>query len=250
MPEARSRITRSTSRSRAKAPTATPASPANSATWARRHSRGSASLDALDNRGALAMQLEAPAAIEWAHDRLHIGAARLRVAEGHADLGDLRWDGGKLTTRGAFDGIPLTALLRFAGVRSPLASTLVIAGDWSVAATPLLNGVVHVRRERGDLYRHRKPDRLAGRAGAGHHRARGRGAVPGRQRRRDGEAALATRRQRRRHARHQGRGRRARTHRARRADRRHAGRRPAVIASAAAVAGHAGGHRRPRVTST
>ena len=68
------------------------------------------------------------------------------------ELGELRWESGKLATRGAFDGIPLTALMRTAGVRSPLASTLVIAGDWSVAATPLLNGVVHVRRERGDLF--------------------------------------------------------------------------------------------------
>ena len=110
------------------------------------------SLDALDNRGALAMQLEAPAPIEWARDRLHVGAARVRVAEGRVDLGDLRVEDGKFTTRGAFDGIPLTALMRTAGVRSPLASTLVIAGDWSVAATPLLNGVVHVRRERGDLF--------------------------------------------------------------------------------------------------
>ena len=110
------------------------------------------SLDALDNRGALAMQLEAPTVIEWARDQLHVGSARLRVAEGRADLGDLRWDDGKLTTHGAFGGIPLTALLRVAGVQLPLSSTLVIAGDWSVAATPRLNGVVHVRRESGDLF--------------------------------------------------------------------------------------------------
>ena len=112
----------------------------------------SGSLDALDNRGALAMKLEAPAAIEWTHDQLHVGSTRLQVAEGRADLVDLRWDAGKLTTRGAFEGIPLTALMRVAGLRPPLASTLVIAGDWSVAATPQLNGTVRVRRERGDLF--------------------------------------------------------------------------------------------------
>ena len=110
------------------------------------------SLDTLDNRGAYAMQLGAPAPIEWARDHVHIGAARLRVAEGHVDLGDLRWDDGKLSTHGAFDGIPLAALTRLAGVKSPLASTLVMAGDWSLAASPQLNGIVHVRRERGDLF--------------------------------------------------------------------------------------------------
>ena len=110
------------------------------------------SLDALDNRGAYAMHLEAPAAIELSRDHLHVGAARLQVAEGRTDLEDLRWDAGKIATRGAFGGIPLAALTRIAGTRSPLSSTLVIGGDWSVAATPQLNGVVHVRRERGDLF--------------------------------------------------------------------------------------------------
>ena len=110
------------------------------------------SLDALDNRGTFAVQLEAPATIEWAREHLHIGAAHLQVAEGRADLEDLRIDAGKIATRGAFGGIPLNALMRVAGVRSPLSTTLVIAGDWSVAATPQLNGIVHVRRERGDLF--------------------------------------------------------------------------------------------------
>jgi len=110
------------------------------------------SLDTLDNRGAYAMQLEAPAAIEWSHDHLQVDAAHLRVAEGRADLENLRWDAGKLATRGAFSAIPLSALTHLFGVKSPLASTLVMAGDWSIAAAPKLNGVVHVRRERGDLY--------------------------------------------------------------------------------------------------
>jgi translocation and assembly module TamB len=109
-------------------------------------------LDQLDNRGVYAMHLEAPAVVEWARDRLHVGAAGLQVAEGRAHLEDLRWDSGKIATRGAFGGIPLAALMRIAGVRSPLASTLVIGGDWSVAATPQLNGVVRLRRESGDLF--------------------------------------------------------------------------------------------------
>jgi translocation and assembly module TamB len=110
------------------------------------------SLEQLDNRGTYALRLEAPAAIEWAHDRLHVGAARLQVAEGRADLTDLRWDSGRIATSGSFGGIPLSALTRILGVSSPLASTLVIAGDWSVAATPQLNGTVRVRREDGDLF--------------------------------------------------------------------------------------------------
>ena len=43
-------------------------------------------------------------------------------------------------------------MARLAGVRLPLRSTLIINGDWSIAATPQLNGTIHVRRERGDLF--------------------------------------------------------------------------------------------------
>jgi len=110
------------------------------------------SLEALDNKGAYAMQLEAPAAIEWSSGHLHIGAAHLRVAEGRADLDDLRWDAGKIATRGAFSGVPLAVMTHLAGIKSPLGSTLVIAGDFSIAASPQLNGIVRVRRERGDLF--------------------------------------------------------------------------------------------------
>ncbi len=110
------------------------------------------SLDRLDNAGTNAMHLEAPAAIDWARDRLHVGNARLRVADGRADLKDFRWDAGKLATEGTVTGIPLASLLRIAGATSPLKSTLVIGGDWSIAATPQLTGVVHVKREGGDLF--------------------------------------------------------------------------------------------------
>ena len=109
-------------------------------------------LEALENRGTYAIKLDAPAPIEWSRDRMHIGTAQLQFADGHAKLEDLRWEDGKLSTRGAFDSVPLAALARLAGARLPLHSTLIINGDWSIAATPLLNGMIHVRRERGDLY--------------------------------------------------------------------------------------------------
>jgi translocation and assembly module TamB len=112
----------------------------------------SGSLETLDNRGTTALQLEGSVPIEWARDHLHVGAARLRVAEGRANLDDLRWDAGKLSSRGAFNAVPLTALTALSGVKSPLASSLVLAGDWSIAASPQLNGVVRIRRENGDLY--------------------------------------------------------------------------------------------------
>jgi translocation and assembly module TamB len=110
------------------------------------------SLDTLTNRGTYAVRLDAPAVLEVSRDRLHVGSARIVVADGRAELAELTIDEGRLTTRGAFTGIPLTTAARLAGTTIPLASTLKIGGDWSLAATPRLNGSLNVRREEGDLF--------------------------------------------------------------------------------------------------
>jgi len=110
------------------------------------------SIDALENRGPWAVRLEAPATLEIARDRVRAGAAHLDVAGGRVDLASLAWDDGHVSTRGAFAGVPVATLARLSGVNLPFVSTLTLAGDWSLAATPRLNGSATVRRERGDLF--------------------------------------------------------------------------------------------------
>ncbi len=109
-------------------------------------------VDALENRGPWAVRLAAPAALEIARDHVHVGAARLDVADGNVDLAALAWDDGHLSTRGTFAGVPVATLARLGAVKLPFTSTLTLAGDWSLAATPRLNGSVTVRRERGDFF--------------------------------------------------------------------------------------------------
>ena len=109
-------------------------------------------LDALENRGAWALRLAAPAAVEIARDHVHVGEARLEAADGSIDLAALSWDDGRLATRGAFAGVPAATLARLAGVDVPFGSTLTLAGSWSLAASPRLNGSLAVHRERGDLF--------------------------------------------------------------------------------------------------
>lgn len=108
-------------------------------------------LDTLENRGLWAIRLAAPATLEIASDHVHVGQASLRVADGNVELATLAWDDGRITTRGAFAGIPVTTLAKFGGVKLPFVSTVTLAGDWSLAAAPRLNGSVTVRREQGDL---------------------------------------------------------------------------------------------------
>ena len=112
----------------------------------------SGKLDALTNRGTHPVRLEAPAILEVARDRVHVGSARMAVADGRAELVALTIDDGRLTTSGSFTGIPATTAARLSGATMPLASTLKLGGNWSLAATPRLNGTLEVRREDGDLY--------------------------------------------------------------------------------------------------
>ena len=109
-------------------------------------------LDSLVNRGTYAVRLETPAALEIARDRIHIGATRLAVAEGRAELASFAFDNGRIATRGSFTGIPVAALARLSGTTLPFPSTLVVGGDWSLAATPRLSGAVNLRRESGDWF--------------------------------------------------------------------------------------------------
>lgn len=109
-------------------------------------------LDSLVNRGTYAMRLETPATLEIARDRIHVGATRLAVAEGRAELASFAIDEGRIATRGSFTGIPVAALARLSGTTLPFPSTLVVGGDWTLAATPRLSGALNVRRESGDWF--------------------------------------------------------------------------------------------------
>jgi translocation and assembly module TamB len=109
-------------------------------------------LDRLDNRGDYAVALSAPANLAIASGYVHLTNASVRIAEGHADVALFALDDGRISSRGAFNAIPLAVLVRMAGQKMPLRSTLTLKGDWSVVASPRLNGAIHVGRDQGDLY--------------------------------------------------------------------------------------------------
>ena len=136
----------STSKCPRTAASANPAMPG-----ARTRGRGPDAVDSLENRGAWTLRLAAPAAFEVARGHVHIGATRIAVADGNVDLATLAWDDGRITTRGAFTGVPVASLVLMAGVKFPFTSTLTLAGDWSLAAAPQLNGAINVHREGGDI---------------------------------------------------------------------------------------------------
>ena len=104
-----------------------------------------------ENRGSVPIRLRSAAALEIRHDYARLGDAHVEIADGHADIGEFTWDDRRITTRGSFTGIPLASAAKLAGHPLPLQSTLVVGGDWTIAAQPRLDGRFGVHRERGDL---------------------------------------------------------------------------------------------------
>ena len=115
-------------------------------------------LDAFTGRGPWALKLTAPATLSLAHDKAHLVDAHFTIAEGTVDVGELAWDDGRINSRGRFAAVPLATVARLAGRPLPMHSTLTFGGEWSLAATPRLNGTVAVRREQGDLWLVRERD--------------------------------------------------------------------------------------------
>ena len=109
------------------------------------------SLTALENRGSVPVKLRAPATLAIRNRFLRIADAHVDVTEGRADIAELTWNEGRITTRGAFTNIALANVASLAGRPLPVASTLVIGGEWTIAATPRLNGRFTLQRERGDI---------------------------------------------------------------------------------------------------
>jgi translocation and assembly module TamB len=105
----------------------------------------------LENRGTIPVRLRDSASLSLRRGYARVADAHIEAADGRADVGEFVWNEGRITTRGAFTGIPLATAARLAGTPLPVESTLVLGGDWSIAATPRLTGRFSIQRERGDI---------------------------------------------------------------------------------------------------
>ncbi len=104
-----------------------------------------------ENRGRFPVLLKTPAALELAPGRVVIGAFEAAALGGSLRVRDFRWEAQRLTSSGAFTDFAARLLVDAAGLGDSVRSTLVVGGDWSLTATPRLNGTVRIQRERGDL---------------------------------------------------------------------------------------------------
>ncbi|HWD36484.1 MAG TPA: hypothetical protein VG840_10000, partial [Casimicrobiaceae bacterium] len=115
------------------------------------HAQWNATVASFENHGSVPVRVAPGAQIVARAGYAQITNAQLDVAEGRASVGELTWNHGRITTRGSFTGVPLATAARLASQKLPLDATLVLGGEWSIAANPRLNGTFSVKRERGDV---------------------------------------------------------------------------------------------------
>jgi len=110
-----------------------------------------ATLVSARNKGTLPFELEHPARISIAPRRAELQAFDARFEQGRLKLSELRWEDGRLTSRGGLDRVALVPVLRLAGLAAPLEGGLVLGAEWSITAAPSADGSFRVWREDGDL---------------------------------------------------------------------------------------------------
>ncbi len=114
--------------------------------------RWSGTLDGFANAGTYAVRLLAPAGLAVARGSVEVGNAAIAIAEGRVDVAKLAFNDGRIDTQGSYTGVPVAAVAHLSGRPLPFHSTLVVGGQWALTASPRLNGVFTLARERGDWY--------------------------------------------------------------------------------------------------
>lgn len=117
---------------------------------------------ALQNKGKYPLVIAQPAELEAGAQRIQVANLRGTLAGGRFAVDELRWQEGRLSSRGEFAALPAAPLLAFTGAAPRVSSTLTLAGRWSFAAAPRVNGTLAVSRDGGDLVPIDAPDLALG----------------------------------------------------------------------------------------
>ena len=116
----------------------------------------------LANRGKYPLELTQAADVEAGARNIDIANLRGTIAGGRFDVELLRWQQGRLSSRGEFTALPAAPLFALTGIAPRVSSTLTLGGRWSFAATPRITGSLSFRRENGDLAPIDAPDLALG----------------------------------------------------------------------------------------
>ncbi|HYG54207.1 MAG TPA: translocation/assembly module TamB domain-containing protein [Burkholderiales bacterium] len=111
----------------------------------------SGEIRALRNAGRYPLRLAAPAPLALARGKVDLGRVEAELGTGRLRIAQLSWTPQRLASSGSFTGLPAHWLIAAGGLAEKLKSTLLLDGEWSLAAAPRLTGTASLRRASGDL---------------------------------------------------------------------------------------------------
>ena len=105
----------------------------------------------LRNAGRYPLALKTPATLEAGRERVALGPFDAALAGGGISAEGVRWENGRLSTRGAYRALPAQWILSLLQLDKPPVSTLLLDGDWDLVSAPRLSGRISAKRASGDL---------------------------------------------------------------------------------------------------
>lgn len=108
-------------------------------------------LVSLSSSGAVALNTVAPASLTVSRERVELGRLEATLEQGHLLVRELVRTRDRVTSSGEFSSLPAAWLVEAAGLGARLRSTLMLDGQWTISATPALDGTLRMRRSRGDV---------------------------------------------------------------------------------------------------
>jgi len=108
-------------------------------------------IQALEANGRVPFILRAPTPLKASPERVELGYVAASVGDGRLLVKELTWSKERVTSVGEFSGVPAQWIITALGQTEHLRSTLLLDGQWQIAAAPALSGTLSVRRAAGDL---------------------------------------------------------------------------------------------------
>ena len=111
----------------------------------------SGEIASLQGAGRVGFTLRAPTPLKVSRSSVELGRLEASIGDGRLLVRELAWSRQRLASSGEFAGLPAQWLIAAAGLTERLRATMLLDGQWSIAAAPALDGTLHVRRASGDL---------------------------------------------------------------------------------------------------
>lgn len=109
-------------------------------------------VDSLASRGRVPFSTEGGTTLVAGAERVEVGAAHMKFAEGRVDLERLLYENGRIDTVGKASGFPLSIVGTFSrDFNQQVSTTLKFGGEWDLKIGDAIDGKVRLFRESGNI---------------------------------------------------------------------------------------------------